>query len=192
MARINVDDYAFDDPHFDVLARSLRCLCDSWHALGCCLRVWHQCASRRTDTIRPAQLGEWQGEVIRVRGTKGRTDYLDRMDQAKSLPERILDHMREHGRCKRKELRQHYADAPRSTFYRVINQLVADDELTSADDTLSIPTGDAVPRKSRETPENVPGMSRDAVSGIRGLDTPPVRQAQDERHPALTPSNIDT
>ena len=95
MARINVDDHAFDDPRFTVLAESLQCLSDRWHALGCCLRIWHQCASRRTDTIRPAELaiclgmpepltaatqkraveafvtaaelGEWNGDVIRVR-----------------------------------------------------------------------------------------------------------------------------
>lgn len=94
MARINVDDYAFDDPRFDILAASLRTMRDRWHALGCCLRIWHLCASRHTDTLRPvelaiclgvrkpltseaqelavsafvdtADLGEWQGEVIRI------------------------------------------------------------------------------------------------------------------------------
>ena len=61
MARINVDDYAFDDPRFDILARSLRHIRDRWHALGCCLRVWHLCASRRTDTLRPVELATCLG-----------------------------------------------------------------------------------------------------------------------------------
>ena len=56
MAQINVDDHAFDDLRFTVLADSLPCLNDRWHALGCCVRIWHQCASRRTDNIRPAEL----------------------------------------------------------------------------------------------------------------------------------------
>lgn len=61
MARIKVQSYTFDDPRFDVLAGALRRLCDRWHALGCCLRVWHLCANRRTETIRPVELAQCLG-----------------------------------------------------------------------------------------------------------------------------------
>lgn len=195
MARINVDDYAFDDPRFAILAGALRCLRDRWHALGRCLRIWHLCASRRTDTVRPvelaeclgvrkpltdaaqkvaveafvttANLGEWHGDVIRVRGTKGRTDYLDRMDDAKTLPERILGRVQANGPTKRSELFSHFPDDSRSTFYRVVKQLINDGELACDGHYLSIPQSSNrptdVPRESQDNPENVPGPSRDAV-----------------------------
>ena len=189
MARVNVESYAFDDPRFDLLADALRSLRDRWHALGCCLRIWHQCASRRTDSVRPAELarllcirkplteaaqdlavhafvtiadlGERVGDRVRVRGTEGRTDYLERMDLARTLPERVLAHIEEHGPFKRNALRKYFDDTPRSTFYRTLRQLVADGDLEVTNDLLATPG--TVPRESHGNPETLPGQSRDVV-----------------------------
>ena len=61
MTGIDVEESVFDDPRFDLLAGALRCLHDRWHALGRCLRIWHQCANRGTHTIRPVELAECLG-----------------------------------------------------------------------------------------------------------------------------------
>ena len=214
MARINVDDYAFDDPRFALLASALRCLRDRWHALGRCLRIWHLCASRRTDTLRPvelaeclgvrkpltdsaqklaveafvttADLGEWDGEAIRVRGTKGRTDYLERMDDAKTLPERILARVRAHGRSKRSDLRLHFPDDSRSTFYRVVNQLIDDGELDTDGKHVWIPESRHdpvhVPRESHGRPETVPGQSPDCVLALAPAPDPVLAPAERASH----------
>ena len=105
MTRITVNDDAFDDPRFALLAHALPCLHDRWHALGCSAHIWHMCASRHTNTIRPAELAEclgvakplsesaqklavdafvtiadlgtWVGDVIRVRGIGGTGRRID-------------------------------------------------------------------------------------------------------------------
>lgn len=123
MARIVVDSYAFDDPRFDHLAALLSCIRDADHARGRCLRIWHHCASRSVDSIRPAELaqclglkrfwlpemqeravhafctadlGELQADgTVKVRGTEGRTDYVKRLKAARQTADELPERLLE-------------------------------------------------------------------------------------------------
>lgn len=93
MARINVDECALNDPRFEVLA-TLMGVGEGDYARGRMLRIWAQCANRETyvlpaevisaifktndapDWLVRAQLAQKVQNGFRIRGTKGRTDYL--------------------------------------------------------------------------------------------------------------------
>lgn len=95
MARVNIDECALSDPRFDVLA-SLMGVADADFARGRMIRIWMQCANRETyvlseeiisaifktdgagELLVRAQLAQKVQDGFRIRGTKGRTDYLKR------------------------------------------------------------------------------------------------------------------
>lgn len=199
MARVNVDSYAFDDPRFALLAQAVRHLRDRDHALGKCLRIWHQCASRSTDRLRPVELavclgyrkpvedaedaaaafcdvaglGERAGNEVRIKGTAGRTDYMERA--AETLEDQIREHVREHGPLKRAELKRGLGigDKGKSSFYNAVTRLVRAGELSESDGRLSLST-----ETSREFQVDVQGnpetsTGRDTLVPDPAPDRPP-------------------
>lgn len=103
MSRINVDDFAFDDVRFQLLAERLG-FADGLHALVHCQLVWRQCAQRGTHYLTPVEIalamrqpagraGEVAGALLEcelaqksvsgdcerlyMRGTEGRIEWLE-------------------------------------------------------------------------------------------------------------------
>jgi hypothetical protein len=91
VARVNVDAEALQDLRFRRLGRLLGM--DHFAALGRMIYVWYFCTVRETyfvsrddltdlvgvdawAALEEAELGEVQGDVMRIKGTKGRTDWL--------------------------------------------------------------------------------------------------------------------
>lgn len=92
-ASVRIDDGAFTDERFAVLA-ALCGLADADHARGKMARLWRQCTDKHVYSLsRPmidvvlgpggaqklidADLGEVDGELVRVRGTDGRIEWLE-------------------------------------------------------------------------------------------------------------------
>ena len=98
MSRINIDVSAYEDARFVRLARYLQLPGGRYEAIGRMGSVWWQCTYRETyllsvedaaialgvdapddDVARAlvdAELAEKRGEKLRIKGTKGRTDWL--------------------------------------------------------------------------------------------------------------------
>lgn len=103
MAHLSVDEFAFDDVRFELLAERLG-FADGDHALAKCQRVWRQCQQRGTHSLTPVEIalamrqpssraGEIAGALLAVglaenavngasdhlylRGTEGRIEWLE-------------------------------------------------------------------------------------------------------------------
>lgn len=94
-ASVRIEDEAFSDERYGVLA-SLCGLADPDHARGKMARLWRQCTAQRTyvlpidlvcsvlgengaEGIVKADLGEQVDGGIRIRGTKGRIEWLSKL-----------------------------------------------------------------------------------------------------------------
>ena len=94
-ASVRIEDEAFSDERYGVLA-ALCGLADADHARGKMARLWRQCTAQRTyvlpidlvcsvlgengaDCIVKASLGELVEGGIRIRGTKGRIEWLAKL-----------------------------------------------------------------------------------------------------------------
>lgn len=94
MARVNVDSQALTDARFAVLA-GLMGVADPDYALGKMVRLWNQCIERETyvvtkpvivalfggasdapDWLLKAELAEQDDSGLRIKGTRGRIEYL--------------------------------------------------------------------------------------------------------------------
>ena len=93
MARVSIENDAFGDIRYETLARSCG-LADADHARGKMARIWRQCTTERryvlsaedvesvlgengVDALERARLGEKVDGGIRIRGTKGRIEWLE-------------------------------------------------------------------------------------------------------------------
>lgn len=92
---MRIEDEAYSDVRFQVLATGCQ-LADSDHALGKMSRLWRQCTSQGTYVLSEATvravlgaraveslvesgLGEVTGDGIRIRGTRGRIEWLKKL-----------------------------------------------------------------------------------------------------------------
>lgn len=192
-----MDSYAFDDPRFAILAAAVRHLKDDDHARGKCLRIWHQCASRSTDRLRPielahclgyrkpletgkdavvafcdiAGLGERAGAEVRIKGTAGRTDYVART--AETLEDRIISHLSEHGPSRRVDVKRalDINSKGKSTFYAVIDRCLKEGRLRDSNGRLSVSTESSMDVQP-ESPLDVHGIP-ETSSGQGSLDLDP-------------------
>lgn len=93
MPSVRIEDDAFGDIRYQRLAAECG-LADSDHALGKMARLWRQCTAensyhldpadviavlgpRAVDGLAVARLGSLEGEKIRIRGTRGRIEWLE-------------------------------------------------------------------------------------------------------------------
>jgi hypothetical protein len=99
LARISVEQKALSDPRFTALAAA-ESLTDRDHALGRMVRVWNECIERGAYALPPwivcsifgsqsspaslvaCDLAEWDGDNLRIKGTKDRTEYLEKLRAA--------------------------------------------------------------------------------------------------------------
>lgn len=94
-ASIRIEDEAFSDLRFDVLAKACG-LADADHARGKMAQLWRQCTARNkyvlpdvfvdavlgaggAQRLVDAQLGRRTKYGVRIRGTKGRIEWLERL-----------------------------------------------------------------------------------------------------------------
>lgn len=151
MARVNVDSFALDDRRFDLLAQAVRHIRSRQEALGYVISVWHACASRCIKHLRPAELAAHLGYrkpivqaedaamafcdaaglgermpdgTVRIRGTDGRTDYLD--SDSDELVERVRACVSEQGPMRRSDIMRALGlqQSQRSSFYAAIKQAI--------------------------------------------------------------------
>lgn len=95
MARVNIEDDAFGDGRYDRLAHECG-LADADHARGKMARLWRQCTTekrhvlddrdvilvlgdRGPDALIASRLGERTEGGIRIRGTRGRIEWLEKL-----------------------------------------------------------------------------------------------------------------
>jgi hypothetical protein len=95
MPSVRIEDDAFGDIRYERLARECG-LTDADHARGKMARLWRQCTAekryqldredvisvlgeRGVDALLASRLGEMHGDKIRIRGTKGRIEWLDKL-----------------------------------------------------------------------------------------------------------------
>lgn len=169
MARVNLDSYAFDDPRFELLAAAVRHFRDRWHALGYVTRVWHACASRSVKHLRAVELagllgyrkpleqhedaarafcdaaglGErLQDGTIRIRGTDGRTDYLE--DDSDEMVDQAVAKVTEAGPMKRADIMRalDLQRTQRASFYRAVRRAVESGKLADVDGMVAVPGPD--------------------------------------------------
>lgn len=169
MARVNLDSYAFDDPRFDLLASAVRHFRDRWHALGYVTRVWHACASRSVKQLRAVELAGLLGYrkpleqhedavtafcdaaglgerledgTIRIRGTDGRTDYLE--DDSDELADQAVAKVAEAGPMKRADIMRalELQRTQRASFYRAVRRAVEAGKLADVDGMVAVPGSD--------------------------------------------------
>jgi hypothetical protein len=169
MARVNLDSYAFDDPRFELLASAVRHFRDRWHALGYVTRVWHACASRSVKQLRAVELAGLLGYrkpleqhedaatafcdaaglgerledgTIRIRGTDGRTDYLE--DDGDELADQAVAKVAEAGPMKRADIMRalELQRTQRASFYRAVRKAVETGKLVDVDGMVAAPGAD--------------------------------------------------
>jgi hypothetical protein len=92
MARVNVEEEAFADPRIELLGQLAGY--NRFEALGRMTHLWRVCTQRQTHTLPAAiidaclgigshehlvssELGEWDGDAIRIRGTYGRIEWYE-------------------------------------------------------------------------------------------------------------------
>lgn len=137
-ASVRVEDDAFKDERFEVLAR-VAGLADADHARGKMLRVWRQCTAQNTHVLSEAivcgvlgqngaealvqsELGERVEGGIRIRGTSGRIEWLEKLRKngkkggrakgraiAKQLPSKSVARQEQE---QEKEQDQEFSDSP--------------------------------------------------------------------------------
>lgn len=105
MARVSVEQEALTDSRFGILGRLLGCpepfAAD--FALGRMVRIWHECILRgqyslerqivdailgtegASEMLVRSQLGALRNDRVRVKGTRGRIEYLDKLRQGNRL-----------------------------------------------------------------------------------------------------------
>jgi hypothetical protein len=94
-ASVRIDGDAFSDVRYEILAKACQ-LADADHARGKMLQLWRHCTQQQThavarvivvailgdngpDALETAQLGEVVGDEIRIRGTRGRIEWLAKL-----------------------------------------------------------------------------------------------------------------
>lgn len=214
MARVNLDSYAFDDPRFELLASAVRHFRDRWHALGYVTRVWHACASRCVKALRPVELagllgyrkpleqhedaarafcdaaglGErLQDGTIRIRGTDGRTDYLD--GDSDELADQAVAKVAESGPMKRADIMRalELQRTQRASFYRSMRRALEAGKLVEVDGMVAAPGAEAVARLVASQSRPRPLVPDPALSPVLVPD----RNEGDARDGALVSRDTD-
>lgn len=95
MAAVRIEEEAFADERYADLAAAAG-LSDSDHARGKMIRIWRQCTIEQShqlprvvvdrilgpggaEALQASRLGEVVGDVVRIRGTSGRIEWLQRL-----------------------------------------------------------------------------------------------------------------
>lgn len=101
MAAVSVTGEAFSDIRYSRLAKAAGFV-DARHARGVMLELWHQCLIEQTYVLSfddvnhvigcngvaalvASNLGEIVGEGVRIKGTKGRIEWLDKLRKNKKF-----------------------------------------------------------------------------------------------------------
>jgi hypothetical protein len=120
-ASVRIEDEAFADERYEDLA-TVAGLADADHARGKMLRIWRQCTIEQThkltrqtvsriigdngvNALVAARLGEIDGDFVRIRGTRGRIEWLKKLRNNKKFGKLGAEHGKKGGRPKNNPLK---------------------------------------------------------------------------------------
>jgi uncharacterized phage protein (TIGR02220 family) len=119
-ASVRIEDEAFSDERYEDLAAAAG-LADADHARGKMLRIWRQCTIEQThklaratvvrilgvngpSALETARLGEVDGDLVRIRGTRGRIEWLKKLRDNGKFGKRGAQHGARGGRPRKNTL----------------------------------------------------------------------------------------